>query len=403
MRIAVPFIFLLVFKISFAQSKTDSTYKTVKSTFYTNTNSNHPFGVFISRMENNFQFSAEDKISISFGINSGNVWLPYVKSFEPINQSDRDLVGRKIWPERQWFFYNIYKINKVKTTELHADGLIRQYQLKLNIPLNKKQELKISSRIISLDPGNVPVSLLTSDQFLEWFHTNIHGGEDPFARKDYGFNKAKIRYKDKNGRVLQMYNGDVIFTGINLSYFYYPDFKGLARRNIYTNFGSQLGINTSKYNPSIDLGINSTIVKKFEFKKSRDLNIGLTLGALRQKLVKFGNAVQMSDKQFIYNGELLVEFVKHFSKKSYFSVATTYNAQSRYFKREGFDYLVLTGDRITSHWHYAYTHLYKYLAGNNLIFTFSRGKFIYWAYLREDFAVDNSPDSQVGIGIRYEL
>jgi len=315
-----------------------------------------------------------------------------------LNEDDRIAMQNIVW-HRRYAFYD-ENSSPTETIENQADGIIRHYQIKFNIPISDNQEISLSSRMFSLDEGNIPYSLLTSDQFLEWFHSNIAGGEDPFARKAYGFNQAKIRYMDENGKTLQIDKGDFIFSGIDLSYYYYPHFNFLEKMNIYVNVGLQMGANVSKVNPSLDFGLNSSFVKRLALNNKKELHFGLSIGALRQRLLCFGDAVKLSDKKFLLSSEILFEYVKQINQRSSFSIASTYYVQSSYNKKGGFEYLVLTGDRISTHWHYAISHLYRFLSAHTLTLTYANGDIAYWMYLREDLLVDNAPDAQVGIGLK---
>jgi hypothetical protein len=249
----------------------------------------------------------------------------------------------------------------------------------------------------------VPLSLLTSDTWLEWFHSNIAGGEDPFARKVYGLDQAYIRYQDEEGRTMEINRGQLTWSGIDLVYYYYPDFKALKKHKVYTNFGIQLGENVNPFNPSIDLGINASLIKKVDLKNSRELRMGLSLSALDRNIFELGNGVQISNKKLWLSTELLLNYLIPTLRTGYFSLAISYFLQSSYNLRADFDTLVLTGDRITSHWHYSISHLYRILSANYLIVTYSRGALAYSMFLREDFSVDNAPDAQVGLGINVRF
>ena len=254
-------IFLLLYtNTCFSQTVKDSADNNSHSVFYGNRLSTHPFGILTSRTNHNFQTAPAKKISLAINMSSGNVWLPYVKAYQPLNEEDKIVMRSYLWHQRESRFDPTNKPNK--SIELHADGVIRLYQVNLNIPLPEKHDLNIYTRAFSLDKGKVPFSLLTSDQFIEWFHSNISGGEDPFARKVYGLDNILIYYKDENGKLLEINKGGLTLSGIDLSYNYYPVLKGLRKKKIYTNLGLQLGGNVSNFNPSLDFGFNSSIVKK---------------------------------------------------------------------------------------------------------------------------------------------
>lgn len=396
------FILILNCSICFSQIEIDSVkYINTDASFYTNTLSTHPFGIFISRINHNFQIKPINKVSIAINISSGNVWLPYVKAYIPLYESDKEAMRQLIWHQREGNFDVVQtpSINR----ELYADGIIRLYQIKFNIPLPGNNELKLSSRMFSLDPGNLPYSSLTSDRLIEWFHSNISGGEDPFARKAYGFNHAGIRYTDENGKTFEVGKGDFLFTGIDLSYYYYPNSKFLEKNNFYTNFGLQLGINVSTINPSMDIGFNPSIIKKINLNERNEIRVGASLGVLRQKLLQFGESVQLSNKKYLLSSEFLLDYVLKFKNMSYISIASTYYIQDSYNKKIDYQYIVLSGDRISTHWSYAISHLYRAITANSLIITYAKGIFALSVYLREDILCDNAPDIQTGIGLQMSF
>jgi hypothetical protein len=306
-----------------------------------------------------------------------------------------------LWNDREFHFKE--NTMPANTMVFHADGLIRLYQVDLRIPLREQHELKIKTRAFSLDGGRIPSSLLTSDQFIEWFHSYVAGGEDPFARKVYGLNEAGIRYQDSQGSTWEMNKGNFILSGIDFAYGYYPDFNNLKRLGIYTRFGGQLGVNVSQANPSLDLGLSSSLVKSLLFKNKKELRFGLSISATHLRLLRLGEGIELSNRRLLMGSEFLVNYIIPTRQNAYFSLAASYGIQSSYFKSSDFEHLVLTGERISSHWHYSISHLYKVLSAGYLIISYSQGILAYSIFLREDFSVDNAPDVQVGLGIRLNF
>ena len=165
----------------------------------------------------------------------------------------------------------------------------------------------------------------------------------------------------------------------------------------------QLGANVSQFNPSLDLGFNSSLVKKIDFKNSRELRLGLSISAIYQNLLRFGDGVQIRNNNSLLSSEFLLNYIIPTKRDGYFSLALSFHIQSSYNKRGNFETIVLTGERISSHWHYSISHLYKVLSANYLIISYSRGVLAYSFFLREDFSVDNAPDAQVGFGIKVSF
>jgi len=90
-------------------------------------------------------------MSVTTNYSSGNVWLPYVKSYSPLNEEDRVAMQNFLWHEREWR-YDIAN-SPSKTMEFEADGVFREYQIKFNIPLSNLHEIKINNRMFSIDYG----------------------------------------------------------------------------------------------------------------------------------------------------------------------------------------------------------------------------------------------------------
>jgi hypothetical protein len=322
-------------------------------------------------------------------------------AYEPLEDLDQAYMSSIPWNDREFYFDD--QSMPATRRELHADGVIRLYQLHLLIPLGSSHELVLNTRAFSLDGGKPPQSLLTSDQFIEWFHSRVAGGEDPFARKAYGLNEASIAYKDAHHHHWDMALGDFCLSGLDLSYGYYPEWELLRRLGIYSQVGGQLGFNLSQANPSMDLGVSASLVKVFAFKHRRELRLGLGASATRLKFLALGNGLEISNRTFLLGAEALLSYLHPVGKKGQLSLSATYSLESSYYKHSGFDYAVLSGERISSHWHYAISHLYRTTSANSLIVSFARGNVAFSLYLREDFSVDNAPDVQVGLGSRILL
>ncbi|MFT4756202.1 MAG: hypothetical protein ACI91R_000847 [Vicingaceae bacterium] len=87
-----------MFTHSFSQKISDSLARF--SVSHANTLSVHPFGIFMSRINTNFQLKADKNLSVTANISGGNIWLPRVKSDSPINESDRNEVSKLNWYNR---------------------------------------------------------------------------------------------------------------------------------------------------------------------------------------------------------------------------------------------------------------------------------------------------------------
>lgn len=399
----ILFILIVLFQLSIKAQPLDSLIHRDSrfETIQANTLSTHPFGVFISRINSNFQLKAIKKLRFSIDISSGNVWLPKAKLFIPKTSADQERMKNSLWHKRIYEYDTLTQPYDYST--FHADGIIRRYQINADLPLTAKSQLRLSMRLNSLDQGNEPFSLLTSDEFIEWFHSNIAGGEDPFGRKRYGLNKALIDYQDLNGNKMVIKNGDANLSGFNIDYHYFPSNSFLENHLIFTNWSTNFGFNTSPFNSSIDLGISGAIIKQFLLKNKNQIRVGGNIGLLRPNVLVLKKTVTLSDQSSIISNEFFLEYIHRINASKYFSIATTYFTQNSYLSTENESYYIYHGDRATSNWHYTMTHLYRRTSAHSLVFTYGFSNYSFWAYAREDLHVDNAPDTQVGIGLSIKL
>lgn len=363
--------------------------------------STHPLGIYISRLNHNFNVRSPEKYSFGFEVSSGNVVLPYVKSYELTDPNDREYSKNTPWHARE-FAFDLDKVpSKIK--EFTADGVIRSYRFTFTLPLTVHHELSFNLRANSLDRGKYPFSIFTSDETIEWFHRNIAGGKDPFSRYHYGVNQAGISYKDENNKVITMENNNFIIPGFEINYNYYPKLEMNKKHHIYLNFGAQLGINTTKYNPVADIGVSSSILKKMIIRDKNILSFGLSAGALRQHFIEYGDRVNISNQDFLYSFEGLIDYKVKLRNNNRISYGINYNFQTAFHKKKDVDYIVFTGERINTHWQKTIYHLYEDLEGWSFICTYSTKRFSYFVYFREDLNLDNAPDFQTGIGLKMSI
>ena len=72
------------------------------------------------------------------------------------------------------------------------DAVIKEFRIGINFPIAKRHELSITLRSYLITKGKYPFSFFTSDENVEWFHSNIAGGEDPYGRRYYGLNQVNL-------------------------------------------------------------------------------------------------------------------------------------------------------------------------------------------------------------------
>ncbi|MDX2246015.1 MAG: hypothetical protein SF052_04515 [Bacteroidia bacterium] len=360
----------------------------------------HPLGMWVSRINPNFQSQPVSEKEIRFGFSGGNVWLPPVAGYIPADPEVRAQMEKLIWYHRNHVFLR----QPIAADRLYfaADGILREFRAQYLLPLPRSQQLSLGFRAYFLGGGKPPFSLLISDGFIEWFHSYVAGGEDPFARKVYGFNRAGFHFRDEKGHNYRMEAGDIVFPGLELDYHWFP----VIRRNrlgVIANMGIHLGVNTSRYNVSFDPGASFAATRAFLWEKGHKLKISAGISVLYPGV--FGNPapVRFITAKRIHTLSWEINYRKTLDEKTALSVGLYYYCQSPYRQRSEYKSLVLYGPEISSHWHYALSHLYKSAENWSLYFTVEKKRYNFSVYIREDFKVNNAPDMQTGIQFSLPL
>jgi len=362
----------------------------------------HPFGIFSSRINQNFKIHPPKNSTLNFSVASANTFLPFVEAYYPEDPVVRKQLSEIVWYDRSFTFID-QKTTPAAYTNIVIDAVVKEFRFDYNIRLAKEHELGISFRSYLITKGTS--STLTGDNFLEWFHSNIAGGEDPFGRKYYGLNQVNYKYTDRNGEVLELNHKDFFIGGIELNYFYYPDFLINKKKNLFVNFGSHLGINTSKYNPSLDFGLSGNILKTITLKTKNQINIAFGVSILRKNIVDFDTVVELGNNDFLGSLEAEVEYTLYTKKKNYHSFGISYQLQTSYNKQSEADYYKILGkwSEINAGWHNGVTTLHEYLSNWTFIYAYATPKFKIYGYLKEDLTVNNAPDLQTAIGVSFPI
>lgn len=364
----------------------------------------HHFGMFSARINQNFKIAPPKKASFRFTMESGNNFHPFVETYLPKDESVRQQLSEVIWYNRRFTFID-QATTPADYMNIVIDAVYKGFRFDFNTRISKHHELGITLRTFLVTKGNYPFSLFTSDESLEWFHSNIAGGEDPFGRKFYGLNQVNVTYTDRNGRVMELQNGDFIFSGIEFNHFYYPEFLSNTEKNIHVNFGSHMGVNTSQFNPSIDIGISSNIVKKWSLKNNNELRFGFGISALRKNLINFKEVVDLGNNRYLGSLESMIEFTKYTLLGNYHSFGVNYQLQTRYNKKAEASYYYLIGlwNDIHSGWQNGIEKLYQNLSSWNFIYTYGRPNYKVSIYVKEDLRLNNAPDIQTGISVKFPI
>jgi hypothetical protein len=261
---------------------------------------------------------------------------------------------------------------------------------------------KLNSTLIK---KRFPFSFFTSDESIEWFHSNIAGGEDAFGRRYYGLNQVNFKYTDRNGKILELKNNDLFLGGIEINHHYYPEFLINKKRNLFVNFGSHVGFNTSKFNPSIDIGFSANVIKNIKLKNKNEFNIAFGGSFLKKNLINFKDVVDLGNNPYLGSLQGEIEFTKFTQKKNYHSFGVHYQFQTRFNKFSEADYYHLKGkwQEIKAGWQHGFTTLYEGLSTWSFLYSYGRPNYKITMYLQEDLLVNNAPDVQTGISIKIPI
>lgn len=366
--------------------------------------STHHFGIFSARINTNFKIASQKNTTIEFNSASGNNFHPFVETYIPKDPEVQKEQSKLIWYHRNFHFEN-QETTPADYMNIVIDAIIKEFRLGIDFPLAKKHELNVSLRSYLITKGKHPFSFISGDESIEWFHSNIAGGEDPYGRRYYGLNQVNFKYQDRNGNTLQLNNNDFFLSGIEFNHHYYPTFSKLNAKNIYLNFGSHLGINTSKYNSSLDFGLSANAVKKIAFKNNYEFNAGVGINVLRKNLINFKDVVDLGNNPYLGTVEADLQISKYTKKKNYNAFSVNYQIQSSYNQQKEADYYRLIGkwQEINAGWHNGFSTLYTKLSFWTFIYTYGRPNFTMSLYFKEDLYVNNAPDFQTGINFKVPI
>ncbi|WP_298554015.1 hypothetical protein [uncultured Algibacter sp.] len=366
--------------------------------------STHHFGIFSSRINTNFKYTPPKKTILAVHYTSGNNFHPFVEAYYPKDPAIREHLSQFKWHDRPFSFIN-QDITPADYLNIVIDAVIKEFRVTTNIPINKQHELGITLRSYLITKGKYPFSLFTSDESIEWFHSNVAGGEDPFGRRYYGLNQVNFKYLDRNGNTLELKNNDFFIGGLEINHHYYPKLSINKTRNIFLNFGTHLGWNTSKFNASIDVGISANAIKKLVLKNNHELNFALGANLLRKNIINFKEVIDLGNNPYLGTLEAEVEITKYTKKGNFNAFGINYHIQTRYNKKSEAEYYKLLGKwrEINGGWQNGVFTLYEPLSSWNFIYTYGTPKYLLTLFVKEDLRVNNAPDFQTGISLKFPL
>lgn len=370
-----------------------------------NTLTTHHFGIFSARLNTNFKLRPQKNTTLSLNTSSGNNFHPFVEIYIPKDPAIQAQQSRLIWYRRDFRFRD-QETTPADYMNIIIDAVIKEFRVGMTLPINNKNELNVNLRSYLITKGKYPFSVFTGDESIEWFHSNIAGGEDPYGRRYYGLNQVNFKYQDRNGNTLELHNNDFFIGGIEISHYYYPTLSINKTKNIFINFGSHLGINTSKYNSSIDLGVSANAIKKTTLKNNYEFNTAIGLNILRKNTLNLKNEViDLGNNPYLATAEANLEIAKFTKQKNYNAFSVNYQIQSPYNKRKEANYYRMLGkwEEINGGWQYGFETLYKNLSFWTFMYTYGRPNLTLSIYFVEDFYINNAPDFQTGINLKVPI
>ena len=360
----------------------------------------HPLGLLLYRINHSFSCAPVSKTTFNIDFGSANVWLPEVRGYLPTDPNAVEHLSHYVWHQRDSVFQGMPR--NYDSMVIRADGVIKTIQLKGKFRINKEWEACIGIRSFLLTTGSDPTTIFTRDATIEDFHKYIAGGNDPFARKIYGYNKAGIYYRAPTGQPIKFSNGNFVIAGITADLMYYPDLKVLKQNNMSINAGIHLGVNTTNYNRGIDMGLSFGMIKQFLFGRNKTLSLAAAGSFMRQRFIDLGATSYFIHSKYLPAFEGMLAYKKLLQHHRFWELGLDFYCLGSYDPSEEFDKITPVGNRYTSHWHHALTHLYTNSQNWSITFAYGR-KYKWMIYVNEDLKVNNAPDIQTGIGVEIPL
>lgn len=363
-----------------------------------NVHGTHPLTSFYGRIHPVYALPVK-KHAVSFSYGSGNVWLPPVKTYHPLYDSAFTRLHQVPWHKRD----SVYQLmpQHHDSSSFSADGVLRTLHITYQRKSGKHGVWQVQARGLLVTSGRY--TLLVSDRFIEQFHSHVAGGEDPFSRRIYGFNAAGVHYTSRNGRSIHLGNNQFVFQGVSVDYVYQIPWLVLKQHLWNVLVQTNLTTNTSSFYRTIDAGGAVQAVKTIPLSHNSQLQLAASVQSMQLNVLRAPKAEPFTSHSHLWQYTALCSYSRSSHKPLLnWQITAMFNRQRALSNPSETERQVIAGNRYTTHWHMASTHLYR--PTENWVLIFTSGNRWRWSYyLRQDFLVDNAPDFQTGASVAFSF
>lgn len=133
----ISFLFLFTLQL-FAQEKDSLSIK--NGIDNPNMQTTHHFGIFSSRIQQNFKKRPTNKTTLSFNYASGNNFQPFVETHLPSDPQVREALSQVIWFQRR-FDYIDQETTPAEYFNIVIDAVIKEIRVGITLPIAKNMNL----------------------------------------------------------------------------------------------------------------------------------------------------------------------------------------------------------------------------------------------------------------------
>lgn len=175
------------------------------------------------------------------------------------------------------------------------------------------------------------------DEFIEDFHTLI-GRDDPFGRRELGFDRSVVSIKDCDGNEMNLKPGDVYLLPIRIGGTYYKDLIETAKHRMTINVGTHLAIPLSSASRSASGAISVNLINTIKLTDNVDWTLGMGGAYAYQDLVTvYESAPRVMENDWFNDTYLTTGFTYTKGNGVKYRVGMSMHAKSRFLKEGKYD------------------------------------------------------------------